>query len=26
VRPPCDTTYPRGQCVPPGLLLAHCGR
>jgi ribonuclease HI len=26
VRPPCRTPHPRGQRVPPGLLLAHSGR
>jgi ribonuclease HI len=26
VRPSRSTPHPRGQCVPPGLLLAHCGR
>jgi hypothetical protein len=25
VRPPRGATHPRGQCVPPGLLLAYCG-
>jgi hypothetical protein len=26
MRPPRRTPHPRGQCVPPGLLLAHRGR
>jgi hypothetical protein len=25
LRPPCRAPHPRRQCVPPGLLLAHCG-
>jgi hypothetical protein len=25
VRPPRSAAYPRGQRVPPGLLLAHRG-
>jgi probable phosphoglycerate mutase len=25
MRPPRRTPHPRGQCVPPGLLLAHRG-
>jgi hypothetical protein len=26
MRPPRSATHPRGQRVPLGLLLAHCGR
>jgi hypothetical protein len=26
LRPSCHAPHPRGQCIPPGLLLAHHGR